>query len=410
MNPGKERDGADGLAGIIALILGGIFFQISYTNLAIVLPLVDSGLHLGGTARGIAVGAFPLGASLLFIPAGLLALRSGTRPILLAGLALLGIAGTLSAFSQNFVELTLLRATAGAGAALFYGPAIGTLATRFAVPRRALMIGLFASVSVAVGATVGFLGGAYLGLIFGWRFVLAVGGLGTLGVAALCAVSVPPQAPSSSPRDYGGQRNQFFEVLWSPTTWCLALGILGTATAAYLAPAFISAFVLAVHAAWGLGYAGVAGAVAFVFTVPGALLGARWSERGRDRRVILLVFAAAFGAFFLLIPVAGRLELLALFGLLGFLYGAALATALTMPSYLPATSGERTSVAIGVIESVEGFARFGGAAAFGGVEVLIGFSGAWWISGLVALGTLPLLLGVPANRRLTGAHESVAAP
>jgi len=91
-----------------------------------------------------------------------------------------------------------------------------------------------------------------------------------------------------------------------------------------------------------------------------------------------------------------------LFAALGFFFGATIAIYLTMPSYLPATSGERTPLAIGMLESGQGFLRFGGAILFGSFEVLAGFAWAWWVSGLVALGTLPFVLGVPSNRRAGG--------
>ncbi len=59
---------------------------------------------------------------------------------------------------------------------------------------------MFASLSIAIGATIGFVGGAYLGLAFGWRFVLAVFGVGALGVAAIGVLSVPSTPSRHPPR------------------------------------------------------------------------------------------------------------------------------------------------------------------------------------------------------------------
>ena len=261
------------------------------------------------------------------------------------------------------------------------------------------MIGAFASLSIAVGATTGFVGGAYLGLAFGWRFVLAVFGVGALGVAAIGVLSVPSTPMSTPPATLVAHGARFLEVVRSPVIWSLSLGASGLLTAGYLGPAFLSSFVKAAHPTWGLDYAGAVAAIAFVSTIPGALLAGRWSEQGQDRRVWVWIPAVLFGGLFLLIPVAGKIELPLLFAVLGFLGGAALAVVLTMPSHLPATRGERTPTAIGIVESVEGFARFGGAAVFGAVEIAGGFGWSWTISGLLVLGTLPFLLGVPPNRR-----------
>jgi len=300
-----------------------------------------------------------------------------------------------------FSVVTMLQALGliVVGAALFYAPAVGLLAMMYPVARRATVIGLFLSLSIAVGASAGFLTGAYLGVAFGWRPVLAIGGAGTLIVAAVCAVSVPSQSATLEPESRTSWRDRAGQVLRSPSIWSLTFGIGGLTTAAFLAPAFVSQFLQAAHPDWGLRYAGVVGAFAFASSVPGALLGSWVSEQGYDRRRVLALFAVAFGSLVLLIPIVDRIGLAVLFAVLGFLFGAAISIAVTMPSYLPATSGERTSLAIGVFESVQGFLRFGGAVVFAGFEVIAGFAWAWWTSGLVALGTLPFLLGVPINRR-----------
>ena len=397
------------LAGTIALIVGGVFYQISFTNLPIVLPLVNSSLHLGGLS-GLVVGAFPLGAAALFIPSGVVALRFGARTTLLVGLIVEGVAGTFSALAQDPLELTVLRVVSGAGAALFYAPAVGLLAALFPAPNRAVVIGLFASLSVAVGATAGFLGGAFLGLAFGWRVLLAVSGFGTLAVAAVGWVWVPAPEGPTSPDSAAAQWARFLAVLRSPAIWFLSLGVSGFYTAGYLGPAFLSTFVRSVHGGWGLEYAGIVGSLAFVAFVPGAFFGGRWSEGGGDRRRILAVFGGPFGALIFLIPLANRLELVFLFAVLGFLFGGALATTLSMPSYLSTTSGNRTPSAVGIIESVGGFARFGGAATFGVIELTMGFGWAWGVTGLIALGTLPLLLGVPANRNTLNEGSTDSTP
>ena len=390
--------------GTIALIVGGIFYQVSFSNLAIVLPATSASLHLLGAQRGVAVAAFALGAAALFIPSGFLAVRLGTRRTLIGGLALAGAAGILSAFSQDITELALFRVVGGAGSALFYAPAVGVLAVQYPPAQRALAIGLFASLSIAVGATIGFLAGAYIDLAFGWRVVLATGGAGTLAAAAACILLVPLQESAAvvagKSVDLALRQRRLWEVLQSGMIWGLALGIVGLSTAAFLAPAFLSAFVTAAHPTWGIVYAGTVAPAAFVASVPGALVGGRWSESGSDRRFILMTVAVVFGGLFLLIPLANEIELALLFAALGFLFGAGLAVALTMPSYLPATTGERNALAVGVLESSAGFARFAGSVAFSVIQVTAGYAWSWWVAGLVALGTAPLLLIIPPNRRV----------
>ncbi|MGA7846359.1 MAG: hypothetical protein WCB18_04625 [Thermoplasmata archaeon] len=223
-------------------------------------------------------------------------------------------------------------------------------------------------------------------------------GFGTLVVDAACVVLVPLSEQPRLPLTAAPPWSRFLEVLRTPAIWSLALGVSGLFTAAYVGPAFLSTFVKAAHPSWGLHYAGFVGALAFISTVPGAWWAGRWSEQGQDRRVVLLIPAVLFGVAFLLLARANQLEIALLFAALGFLGGAVLAVALTIPSWLPSTSGDRNSAAIGIVESVEGIARFGGAAAFGLIEVAVGFGWAWEFTGLLALGTLPLVFGIPANR------------
>ena len=91
------------------------------------------GSALGATTLdlGLVLGAFLAGAGIFQIPAGMAALRWGNRNVALASLALMGVFCLASAFSPNWIVLALLRFGAGAGAAFFFAPALGLVASYY---------------------------------------------------------------------------------------------------------------------------------------------------------------------------------------------------------------------------------------------------------------------------------------
>ena len=132
---------------------------------------------------------FLVGAGLLQVPAGFLALRHGARAVSIAGVALLAVTGAASAAAPSFDALLLLRLGSGFGAALFFSPAIGLVASLYPAGRRGLPVGTFSS-AFSAGAALGIVGSSVLVPMIGWRGALLVGGvaLGVLAVAALAAI------------------------------------------------------------------------------------------------------------------------------------------------------------------------------------------------------------------------------
>src|SRR5208282_2793507 len=96
------------------------------------------------------------------------------------GFVVLGAGATISALAFSPVSLFGARFLAGAGAGIYFPVSVGLLAANTSPERRATRVGLLVSLGLAVGGSIGFLGGALVGARFGWEILL--GGLGLVGL------------------------------------------------------------------------------------------------------------------------------------------------------------------------------------------------------------------------------------
>src|SRR5260370_39693331 len=122
-------------AGLAPLFLG--IFAIG-TNLFIVVPLLPAIRHDFPVAGAADLGQFLVSAyALLLAPAlGPLSDRVGRVPIMVGGMALLGLAATISARAPTLAGLAAARGVAGIGAALFTPAAHAHMGDRYPYQRR----------------------------------------------------------------------------------------------------------------------------------------------------------------------------------------------------------------------------------------------------------------------------------
>lgn len=382
------------------LFAGNLLYQTSFAAIAILLPAVAVTFDASPAQLAEVVGAGAAGLAVTALPAGALAHRWGTRRPLAIGLALMGAGWTASAISGNLAELALFRFLTGAGGSLFYVSSFGWLGDSFSSARRGVVFGLFWSSGVAAGGTIGFVAGALLEPVVGWRPDLAIGGLATLGLAAMCAVVVRDAGGAGPTAPTGPTRSAVRSTLTSRSVWGLSVGVGGVATAATMTVAFLAVFVTRAHPSWGLDLAAIASSAGFIGTVPGGALGGWIGERGVDRRGPLATFAVAFGALLVAFPYASEVGFVALNAALGGLYGASVALLYAIPSHLPESGGPRLPLSIGLIETSQLIFAAAYALLFGEIVAGAGFTLAWLATAAVGLATVPALAFVRANRAL----------
>jgi MFS family permease len=382
------------------LFLVRIVYAFNWYNIGAVLPLIAATLAASPAQLGIVLGTFLIGVGLFQVPAGLAAVRWGSRRVSLAGVAVFGVAGVATAFAPSWELLALLRFVGGVGAAFFFSPALSLIASYFPPGERGPVIGFYNG-GFSIGGAVGLVGGAAIGLALGWPAALGLGGAALLVATAAAYVVLPRQPPEGSSRDSSAVYAAGRAVLSSRSIWGLSLALTGFWTAIYLVAQDFVEFAHAEHPGWGTGVAAALTAVVVVSAFPGGPFGGWLAERGRDRRMLIGVFGALVSALVLLVPFATIWTIAPLFLALGFLDGMVFAILYLIPTYLPETQGEGLALGVGVVNSIQVLLGSGFVILFGVLVEVVGYTDAWLFAGALGLATLPALLWVAPNRGTT---------
>ncbi len=383
--PGSGRHSAVG-----TLFLARTVYAFNWYNIGALATLLESGFGIGSAEFGIVLGMFLLGAGIFQVPAGMAAMRWGNRTTSIAALVVMGGFALASAASPNWIVLAALRFGAGAGAALFFAPALGLVASYFPQGSRGPIIGLYNS-GFSLGSGIGVIVGAFVGERFGWPWALAVGGIGLLASAVFAWGVLPPTRPTRVARRTDAAWRSVAPVLRSRRLWALALGTTGIWAAFYEAAQYFVAYARVAHPAWPLTVAAAVPTAMIFAEIVGGPVGGWLGERHPDRRRILAAWGCAAGVLLALIPWLGFVEVWPVFVFLGFADGVVFAVLYLIPSYLPEVQGERFVFALATLNSIQIFLGSGIAIAFGFLAALDGFRVAWVFAGVTAVLMLPTL-------------------
>jgi MFS transporter, ACDE family, multidrug resistance protein len=376
---------------LIALRIG---YAYNWFDVGPGLPAIGAEFGVGVADWGLLIAAFLVGAGLFQVPAGFLARRYGSRILSLSGTGLLAIGSFGGAFAPSFGSLLALRLLSGIGAALFFSPAIGLVASLYPEGRRGVPVGTFSS-AFSAGAALGLIGSSALVPIIGWRWALAVGGL-ALGVITLAAVlGIPRGAGAPSPDQ---PPTGVPAALRYRGTWVVGLAFIGVEGASFATGQFIVPYGETV-----LGWAALlAGGVGMMFVLPsvfGGPVGGSVAERHTNHRTQFVVASVIAASVLLALPFVGWVGAIAIGSVFSFAYGAIYAVMYVLPHYWRAVPSGEIPLAIGLFNSIQ---LAGGAvvsAAFAWVVAERGYSVGWWfLSGtmvafLVALVALPSVVG-----------------
>jgi predicted MFS family arabinose efflux permease len=392
--PTPARDGEvawyRGTAGraTIFLIALRILYAYNWFDVGPALPAIGQSFDVGAAQWGILLAVFFAGAGLLGVPAGVLAERWGARRVALFGAALLGGTALAAGLAPDFVALLALRAAAGAGAGLFFSPAISLVSDLQPPGRRGVPVGIFSS-AYSAGAGAGVFVSALLVPALGWRATLVVGGLLLLGTLAAVAGAIP-RPPTSSPT-LGVARAA--RILRSPAVWVMGISFIGLEGASLSAGQYFVPYAEIVRG-W---VPAVAGAIASLLVFPsffGGPAGGWLAERFANRRTQMAVFTALPAGLLALVPLVGAAETAAIAVTFSVGYGMVYAMMYVGTAYLPSFEPGDLTLAIGLFNSIQ---LAGGATIALVVGVLIGawgYTAGWWVLAggiLVTLTALPLL-------------------
>jgi ACS family hexuronate transporter-like MFS transporter len=163
-----------------ALFAASVLNYMDRAALSVLMQQVRSELALTNAQYGIAVNAFLVAYSILYVAGGRMVDRVGCRIGVFVTLTIWSIASAAHAFVDGLVSLCVARALLGAGEGAFYPAAIRGTAEWFPEATRAKPIGLMLA-GISVGTLLTPPVAAWIALEYGWRAAfLITGALGFL--------------------------------------------------------------------------------------------------------------------------------------------------------------------------------------------------------------------------------------
>lgn len=266
------------VCGILALTF------LDTTVVAVALGRIQTSLHLGVTGLQWLVDAYALTFASLMLTGGTLGDRFGRRRMMLAGVAVFSAASLVGALAGSRELLIASRAVMGIGAAMSEPGTLSVLRHVFPDKRgRARALGIWAAVS-CLGLALGPLLGGILVSLWGWRAVFWFNVAAGLVLLVTAGRYVPESShPESARVDVAGQ------LLGIAFVSMVVTAMIKGENAGYTAPDILALFVV-----------GVVCGVAFVVRERHArfpMLDLRYFRRLRFTAALVVAFAIYFGTF-----------------------------------------------------------------------------------------------------------------
>jgi len=389
--------------GILIAVRAG--YAYNWYNVGPALVPIGATFSVGPADWGLLIGVFLVGAGLFQVPAGLLARRYGSRAVALSGAGLLALAASVSAFAPDFALLLAGRFLAGVGAALFFSPAIGLVASLFPAGKRGVPIGAFSS-AFSAGAAVGVLLPALVIPVIGWRESLLFGGV-ALGLLTLAAFALVP-ASTGTPTAPASIAPGVPRALRFRGVWAIGLAFVGLEGASFATGQFIVPFGETIRG-WSAALAGSVGLMFILPSVAGGPLGGRYAERHPNHRTQFVVWTVAGAAVLLALPIAGPVVAILIGSLFSFAYGVIYAVMYVIPHFWPQVPAEEVPLAIGLFNSIQ---LAGGALVsflFGWLVSLWSYGPSWVALSVLDVAFLAFLFALPPTLRGALARRPRAA-
>jgi EmrB/QacA subfamily drug resistance transporter len=234
---------------LASLLLAAFAINVDTTIVNVALPTLVRELDASTTQLEWIVDAYNLMFAALVLAAGNLGDRVGRKGVLLAGLAIFGIATIAGGFGNSPGELIAARAVMGLGAALIFPATLSLLTNVFAERReRARAIGLWGA-TAGVGIALGPIIGGWLLERDGWESVFfALAPIAALGMILISLYVPSSRDPEAPPADRPGlvlstaaMAILIYTIIEAPIqSWGSARSVGGFAVAAALFVAFVA--------------------------------------------------------------------------------------------------------------------------------------------------------------------------
>ena len=400
----SPRAAARATGALIALRIG---YAYNWFDISPALRPIGATYGVGPAQWGVLVAAFLVGAGLLQVPAGLLSRRYGARSVSLAGVGLLSVSAAACALAPSFLILVALRLVAGVGAALFFSPAIGLVASLYPPGRRGVPVGVFSS-AFSAGSALGIVVTAFLIPPLGWQLSLVVGGV-ILGGATLASMVLVPPTVGAAPKGPRVPGPRVPAALRYRGAWAVGIAFIGLEGATFATGQFVVPWGETVEG-WTIALAGVVGMMFVLPSVLGGPIGGRVAERNRNHRTQFVVAMLACGGVLALLPWAGLAVALAIGTVFAFSYGFIYAVMYVLPHFWREVPAGEIPLAIGLFNSIQLAGGAGVSALFGVIVATYSYAVAWEVLPLLMLSTLVAIVLLPATPAASAGPPVAAGP
>lgn len=305
----KRRQSGNIPLRIVALCLTSVVAAVNYTNYGPLIPILRTDLHINNGQAGLMSTLLFLGLAVAYIPAGALADRYGSRPVLIGSGALILTGGVLLPLIPNFTWILLCRTISGIGAGGAFVAGAGVAASMG--KHSPVAQGLYGG-SVQIGSGLGLLLTPVLYDWFGWRGAFLFWGLFAISVV-ITWVFVSDGQVAHAPAKVDVKAG-----LRSPAVWTLGLAHMGTFGLGNAIAAWIAVY-LAYRYGLSLGLAATLGSIALLSGMFFRPLGGILIGRGIIGAIPLLQMGTIMGfvgVAFLAIPLHMPLLVIAGMGLI----------------------------------------------------------------------------------------------
>lgn len=389
--PLNPRAAARATWALVALRVG---YAYNWFDVGPALPSIGSAYGVGPAQWGLLVAAFLVGAGLLQVPAGLLARRYGPRSVSLAGVGLLSVSAAACGIAPSFPVLFALRLIAGVGAALFFSPAIGLVASLYPPGQRGVPVGGFSS-AFSGGAALGIVGTALLIPPLGWQLSLVVGGA-ILGVTTLVSVFAVPRTAGAAPRPGPKRRAGVPPALRYRGVWAVGFAFVGLEGASFATGQFVVPWGETVEG-WTIALSGVVGMMFVLPSIVGGPIGGRIAEQHRNHRTQFVLVTVIGAGVLALLPWAGLALAVAIGTVFSFSYGVLYAVMYVLPHFWREVPAEEIPLAIGLFNSIQLAGGAAVSALFGAIVAVRSYAVAWEVLVVLMLATLAAIALLPAT-------------